>query len=415
MIRLEHSTAILNGTIELPSSKSISNRLLILKALYKPDLDIHFLSEANDTKVLEKILNSDDDVLNVEDAGTVMRFLTAYFVAQGRSVTLRGTERMHERPISELVDALRSMGADITYLEKEAYPPIQIYSSKIRATTIDLSKVRSSQFISALLMIMPKFPELKLKVDSSMNSWMFVDLTIQLMRELGFKIELNDGMLVFKGGDISRSEFTVEADWTSFYYWYSAACVAKVSNLYFPRLSLRSIQGEAECYKWLAVSNMMLIQEKGGVKLIAEKADSLNTSTLNLKQYPDLAPSFALLYATLQKNISFEGLESLVYKESDRDDAIAQHLAMLACSWVRKDEQWLLICDKAERENDLHFNSFKDHRMVMSLLPLALDQQVTIMDPDVVVKSYPNFWNDCESLGFNISQISSLEKGSELS
>lgn len=405
MISIYHPTSILEGEVQLPSSKSISNRMLILRSLYDRDLNIHHLSEANDTQLLERILGQDSARVNVQDAGTAMRFLLAYYVAKGMEVEISGTHRMHERPIGDLVDALIGLGANLEYLAEEGYPPLRIGKGKLQNGLVDLTDVKSSQFVSALLMILPMYPGIKIKVNSSMNSWMFVDLTVQLMKELGFEISLNDGVLSCEGGELLQKDFVVDADWTSFYYWYSAACLSKRANLFFPGLSLDSVQAESDCYRWLDIKGLELRQEQDGVRLLQMSKPHLNPTKLNLNQFPDLAPTFAILFAAAKVRAGFEGLQSLIYKESDRDHAIKEHLASIGVSWERKADTWQLDPKDLKYRSGQEFKVYKDHRMAMSLLPLAMKEEIKIHDPQVVNKSYPGFWKDCEHLGFKITTV----------
>lgn len=406
MISISHPTGHLQGQVHLPSSKSISNRMLILKALYAEDKELVNLSEANDTILLQRILNSDAKKVDVEDAGTAMRFLVAYYAATAKEVKLFGQQRMHKRPIAELVDALKQLGADIEYLQEEGYPPLRIKASSLQEGVVDMTNVRSSQFISAVLMILPLHPEIKLKVNSSMNSWMFVDLTIQLMRQMGLNIHLDKGVLRYAGGKPSIENYAVEADWTSFYYWYAAACMSISADIFFPKLKIQSIQAESSCYPWFNNSTIELIEENGGVRLIKSTNSTIASNKINLNQFPDLAPTFALLYACQKVNACFEGLDSLVYKESDRDEAIKEQLACVGVNWTKKDDLWILDPRGFQLSKGQKFKVFSDHRMAMSLLPLALIEEIGIAEPEVVRKSYPGFWEDCKNLGFKITDSS---------
>lgn len=402
MIRLTHPTQEINATIDLPGSKSISNRLLMLQHLYAPKSKVQALSRANDTALIDQILSRDTAEIDVEDAGTVARFLTAYFAVSTREVIMKGTPRMHKRPMGELVNCLRSLGADISYLGEEGYLPLKIKGTDLNGDQIDLTKVRSSQFISALLMIAPKIKgDLKIKVDPSMDSWSFVELTMHCMEMMGFTVLLQDGCLSVVGSASSRS-LAVEKDWTSFYYWFVAAVLARKARLVFPGLSLNSVQTES---KWLEELKHPLIEiTEGDVGLILLRREgriSFEKKVLDLKDHPDLAPTFAILFASLAQKVDFTGLESLQYKECDRDMAIGEHLKELNANWSRDGMVWHLH-PPVKESHVPKFRSFDDHRMIMSAAVLAVKNTLLIEEIEPVRKSYPDFFNQMELAGFKI-------------
>ena len=406
MIRISHPNSVLRGTVNLPQSKSISNRLLILKHLYFPNLNINKLSDANDTQLLRSILGDMTSEIEVEDAGTVMRFLTATCALSGEEYILKGSKRMHQRPIGQLVDALRLWGAEIEYLEKEGYAPIKVNGTSLKGTILDMRNVKSSQFISALLMIMPAVGEdAGIKVDPKMHSWSFVKLTIDLMENLGIDVHLDNNVLKCSGLRNKISSIDVESDWTSFYYFLSMAALSEESEMFFPALSLKSVQAEVTLLDALSIKGIELIEQDNGVLL--SKKSSLTGMKLeyNLKDFPDLAPTFALMLAALKQKAQFIGLESLKFKESDRDMAIAHQLSLVNASWNLENKEWALDGTAFKLKQQTSFPSFDDHRMLMSVAPLALVDAILIEDEEEVNKSFPGFWKQMESLGFTIEEL----------
>jgi 3-phosphoshikimate 1-carboxyvinyltransferase len=410
MIRLSHKTKKVSGNIKLPSSKSISNRMLILQKLYEPSLVIENLSNANDTKVLQTLLASEDKELNVEDAGTAFRFLVAYCAVTKGERIIRGTQRLEERPIKELVDVLNGLGAKISYLEKEGYAPLKIEGATLKADgLIDLMSVKSSQFISALLMIMPLIKgDVEIKINRKMNSFSYVVLTINAMRRLGFSIMSRGAYLtVSKKQNFKGEYFLVEPDWTSFYYWYAIAHLAEKANLLFPGINQSNMHKDRK--RLFDIGNKQIRFEDTSSGFYIQK-DQPNTqiecaNRLNFAQYPDLAPTFSFLMAALNcDTCNYLGLESLKYKESNREVAINLLLQKMNYALENNGVSWCLKGDFKLKDNTL-FETFDDHRMAMSVAPLALLAPIIIEDENVVSKSYPHFWEDLESVGFEIEYL----------
>ena len=411
MIRLSHPTKSLEGIIHLPSSKSISNRMLLLQKMYEPHMVLENLSTANDTVVLQRILDTNEHDIDVHDAGTVFRFLVAYCAATQGSWTINGTPRLKERPIKQLVDALRLLGAEITYLEKEGFAPLQIEGKQLKAnqSVLDLSFVDSSQFISALLMIQPKVEgDFEIKINHGMNSKSFVKLTVILMRKIGFSVQIDRSFIKVKKERRFEGEyFLVEPDWTSFYYWYSMAQLANKVELCMVGLSQNNIHEEKK--RLFDVGNSSLTFGDDGKGLCVKKLALNNIdliTELNYSQFPDLAPTFAVLLSALKaKYIEFKGLESLQHKESNRDEAIAAIVELMACSFRKEEGRWVLNAEGFKLEPNTQFPTFNDHRMAMSIAPLALLQPILIENEAVVSKSYPHFWEDLEQVGFEIEYL----------
>ncbi len=325
MIRISHPTGILNGTIALPSSKSICNRMLILKKLYEPDLKLDNLSNANDSVLLKDILDRDVRDIDVQDAGTVFRFMVAYAATGEGEYTLRGTGRLMERPIKELVDALLIFGADITYLEKEGQAPLRIVGKSLKANTslIDLTNVKSSQFISALLLIAPQIEgDFNLKVNTKMSSYSYVLLTVSCLRRMGFSVFVKGMYIsVSKQQKFDGEYFLVEPDWSSFYYWFSMAHLSKECRLFFPGLRLDNMQKERKHLFEVGNTGMVFEEQDGGMLISKERQGKVECpDVMQFSQYPDSAMTFGMLLPALGcKFHEFKGLESLKYKECDRE------------------------------------------------------------------------------------------------
>lgn len=410
MIRLSHPTKKISGNVQLPSSKSISNRLLILSKLYEPDLRIENLSTANDTVVLNRVLNQSENAFDVEDAGTAFRFLVAYCSVTPGTFTIRGTERLQQRPIRGLVTILRDLGANIRYLEKDGFAPLEITGGSLKSTQrqIDVSNVASSQFISALLMISPLIKgDFEFRLNPKMNSFTYLLLTISAMRRLGFSIYINGSVIkVDKHRKFNGEFFKVEPDWSSFYYWYAMAQIADKVDLAFEGLKQGNMQKDRRLLFTFGNPALLFSELPEGLLLVKEKVNRFEfPQKINLSQFPDLAPTFVILAAIAKKQMVFKGLESLPVKESDRIKAMQEQLALLNCTFKEQDNGWLLNATDFRLEKNTCFPTFKDHRMAMCLAPLALKKSICIEDESVVRKSYPKFWEDLKAAGFEIEYL----------
>ena len=411
MIRISHPTGILKGTIALPSSKSICNRMLILKKLYEPDLKLDNLSNANDSVLLKDILDRDVRDIDVQDAGTVFRFMVAYAATGEGEYTLRGTGRLMERPIKELVDALRMFGADITYLEKEGQAPLRIVGKSLKANTslIDLTNVKSSQFISALLLIAPKIEgDFNLKVNTKMSSYSYVLLTVSCLRRMGFSVFVKGMYIsVSKQQKFDGEYFLVEPDWSSFYYWFSMAHLSKECRLFFPGLRLDNMQKERKHLFEVGNTGMVFEEQDGGMLISKERQGKVECpDVMQFSQYPDSAMTFGMLLPALGcKFHEFKGLESLKYKECDRESALTEHLAKVQVSIVKKENIWELNAEEYRLIKDTEFPTYDDHRMAMCVAPLALKESIRIENENAVQKSYPHFWEDMKRVGFEIKYL----------
>lgn len=412
MIRVSHLTKRLKGTINLPSSKSISNRLLLLQKLYEPDLQIENLSNANDTQLFKKLLTNPTTTFDVQDAGTAFRFLVAFCAVTPGAWTIHGTERLNRRPISELVNALRKVGAEIHYTKNQAFAPLKIIGKQLECTQeiIDLSEVRSSQFVSAFLMISPKIKgNFKIKVDTKMNSFSYVGLTINAMRRLGFRVYIANGLItVGKEKKFEGEYFVVEPDWTSFYYWYAMAHLADDVDLIFTGLQQSNMSKERNCLFYVGNTTLQFTYTNDGLNMQKNKKEGVVEfkSKYHFNQYPDIATTFAMFLPVLGcKKTSFFGLESLQFKECDREEAIGEQLIKMGVEFSKQTNKWVLDSTQFKLEENTLFNTYDDHRMAMSAAPLALIKPIVIEDETVVTKSYPHFWDDLKSVGFEIQNL----------
>lgn len=385
----------------LPASKSISNRALIIQALSGVQSKLENLSEANDTVLMRSKINSAETVIDVQDAGTTMRFLTAYFAITNQQKILTGTSRMKERPIGILVDALRTLGVSIEYTEREGFPPIQLKGLKTQLT--DHLTVRgdvSSQFISALMMVAPLLSKgLTLTLTGKIGSRPYFEMTANLMQKFGAVCEIDENRIQVRPGGYKPGHLFVESDWSGASYWFAFTALAEQGVIQLPHLFPDSLQGDrviTEIMNTLGVSSNFT---GDGVSL------SKQTSTANLvcdfTHCPDLAQTVAVVCATKRVNGIFTGLESLRIKETDRIGALQTELAKLGASLREEDSTWRLVPSQALPES-VFVNTYKDHRMAMAFAPLACLMEVTIENPEVVKKSYPRFWEDVREMGFAV-------------
>jgi 3-phosphoshikimate 1-carboxyvinyltransferase len=383
----------------LPASKSISNRVLIIDALSGNQSTLNNLSDANDTQLMQALVNSGNETIDVEDAGTTMRFLTAYFALTNQKKTITGTSRMKERPIGILVDALRTLGAEIQYLEKEGYPPLRTKGfSKQQANHLRIRGDVSSQFISALMMVAPALPQgLTLGLEGKIGSKPYIEMTKSLMEHFGVKSQFLGNLITIPHQKYRPAQYTVESDWSGASYWFGFAALAAGADIELPRLHLRSLQGDR-----LIVDIMSRLGVNAGIRgehLALTKINSEAALEWDFTHCPDLAQTVAVVCAAKGIEGRFTGLESLRIKETDRIVALQQELRKIGADLVESfPSAWKLIPSKALPSKVL-INTYKDHRMAMAFAPLATLMDVEIENPAVVRKSYPTFWDDVKSFG----------------
>lgn len=410
-----HPTGQLSGEITLAGSKSISNRALIIRALCPVPFDIDRLANAKDTVLLRQLLASDAAIRDAGAAGTTFRFMTAYLSLQPGVQTLTGTERMKQRPIKVLVDALRQLGASIEYLEKEGYPPLRIGppSGMGANNRISISAGTSSQYISALLMIAPTLPNgLELQLEGKIVSRPYIEMTLSLMGYFGVGHQWEGQVIRIAPQVYQARPFTVEADWSAASYYYALAALAPAATLQLNGVYAGSLQGDAvlsDMMEHLGVHTEFLPE---GIRL-SKKAGNLPPSfEWDFLQCPDLAQTIAVICAGLGVPGTFKGIETLRIKETDRVAALAAELAKVDVTLTdhlpQTGQERFSVQGKAGWGAQIPpvFATYEDHRMAMAFAALGLSGKIRIAEPQVVVKSYPDFWKDLERLGFDIRTLS---------
>ena len=400
-IKIEKLAHLKSATIDLSASKSESNRALIIKALADAPIDLHNLSNARDTKIMQQLLQSNEMALNVKDAGTTMRFLTAYCTSQNRETILKGTPRMHERPIKILVEALHQLGAKIEYLENEGYPPIKIYG--LEQQKVDFLKVRgdiSSQYISALLMIAPTLHNgLTLQLEGKVGSWPYITMTLNLMEHFGVNAQVNDHVIKVYPQQYIANDYSIESDWSGASYYYSFVALAQDASCLLPGLRQNSFQGDQAIVEMMQLLGVETTYEAG--RVVLKKKDHAPSATFDFTNCPDLAQTVAVVAAAKGIAVKMTGLESLRIKETDRIAALQAELAKIGGQLLEQGNSWHLIPSKKLPES-VTIETYEDHRMAMAFAPLATKMQVIVEGPDVVQKSFPDFWQEVAKLGFTI-------------
>ena len=403
-LTLTHPTGTLYGSIKLPASKSEANRALIIAALSGQESELHNLSEANDTQLLQRLLQSDAETIDAEDAGTVMRFLTAYYAVTGQQKILTGTERMCQRPIKVLVEALKELGASIEYLGEEGYPPLRMngFSGNGKRNLKVRSDI-SSQYISALLMVGPLLPEgLELELEGKIGSRPYIEMTLSLMEHFGVTASFEGNTITVPHQQYKAATFHVESDWSAASYWYSQVALAKEADITLLGLREKSFQGDRAIVDIMDRLGVYTSFVEQGVKLVKRKHE--RQVSYDFSDCPDLAQTVVALCAGLGVTVEMTGLESLRIKETDRIQALQLEVLSMNSSLqeitpgVFRLEPGIITKDK------LSFRTYQDHRMAMAFAPLALLEPVQIQEPSVVRKSYPRYWEDLEKVGFTIEQ-----------
>lgn len=392
-----------NIKLSIGGSKSKSNRLLILQAQF-PNIEIENLSESDDTKVLQKGLKIEKGVVDVHHAGTAMRFLTAYFAAkEGTEITITGSQRMQERPIGILVDALKSLGADISYLKKEGFPPLQIKGKKLQQGTVKVNANVSSQYISALMLVAPILPHgLQIFLEGNPTSVSYIQMTRSLLEQIGIQTRFTNNEIAIPSTEkIKNTTLNVESDWSSASYFYSLTALSENCEMQLGNFFKESYQGDIELVKIfesLGVDTFFYESEKTislSKKLNFQIPDSLQ---LDLSETPDLAQTIAVCCFGLGISCKLTGLHTLKIKETDRLSALKNELQKLGATILVTDDS--LYLEKRENiKSNVCVETYQDHRMAMAFAPLSLVMDLTINEAEVVSKSYPGFWEDLKKTG----------------
>lgn len=415
-LKLLASSITNNSELKISGSKSETNRLLLLQALY-PNITLENISNSDDSEVMMQALdtisnlttyNSQPTTINVHHAGTAMRFLTAFFAIQdGKEITLTGSSRMKERPVKILVDALNQLGAHISYEEKEGFPPLRIIGKKITNNKVTLQANVSSQYISALLLIAPKLENgLELTLEGEITSVPYIKMTLALLNKLGIETSFEKNIIkVSPKFIIPNSQFIIESDWSSASYWYSIVALSNIgTQITLSSYKENSLQGDAvlaEIYKDFGVET--IFDDNSTIIISKVKTHNLKPITYNLKDCPDIAQTIAVTCFGLGIACHLTGLHTLKIKETDRLAALKTELSKLGAI-VSVTNDALQLEQSNNQIIESHIATYQDHRMAMAFAPLALKIPLVIENAEVVSKSYPTFWEDLKNVGFHLEQ-----------
>ena len=395
------------GEIKITGSKSETNRLLILKELFKK-ISLSNISNSDDSNVMQNALNADKSLIDIGHAGTAMRFLTSFYaISDGREIVLTGSERMKQRPIKILVNALNGLGANIKYIENKGYPPLKIKGKNISGGEIILPSNTSSQYLTSLLLIGPKLKNgLKIKLSGKITSYPYVKLTLHFLRRIGVDLEVKSDTIFVKNiKNIKQKNIKIESDWSSASYFFSAVALSRFSNLKLSFFSTNSLQGDSvlvKLYKKLGVDATI----KNGNLILSKNSNfkKPNFINLNLNDTPDLAQTIAVTCLGLKISCELNGLHTLKIKETDRLVALKNEISKFGAI-VKITNDSLQLIAKKNLKYDVEIDTYNDHRMAMAFAPLALKNNIKIKNEKVVTKSYPAFWEDLQSIGFQIIKI----------
>lgn len=401
-ISLDYRNQNPSGEIIITGSKSESNRWLILQKLWG-NIVIDNLSNAEDTLLLQKALLSEDEIIDINHAGTAMRFLTSYFAStEGRNVILTGSDRMKNRPIAVLVDALLSLGAEISYLEKEGFPPLKITGKKLLKNSVTLAGNISSQYISSLLLIAPALPNgLTINFNTEITSRPYLDMTIAQLKEIGANIFWDNNSLIIeplKNINKQKIEVVVESDWSAASYFYSTIALSKNGTVTLNYFQQKSKQGDAVLSDIYKLFGVRTIFKSNQIYLKKDKNfECPNSIELDLVNTPDIAQTIVVTCLGLEIDCVLTGLHTLKIKETDRLQALKNELEKLGARVFITENSLQMITPK-QLNKDVKIETYHDHRMAMSFAPLSLKTPLYIEDINVVEKSYPEFWNDFKRL-----------------
>lgn len=394
--------------INLTASKSESNRVLLIQALCKQNFTVSNIAIAKDTETMIRLLQQEGCVKDVGPAGTTMRFLTAYYAHKQGTWLMTGSERMKNRPIHILVNALKQLGAEIEYTEKQGCPPLKINGKKLSGGKIEIDGSVSSQFLSALIMIAPTLTGgLKMELVGKIASVPYLNMTLKLIEHFGAKYSWENNVISIEEGEYIAQDFTVEADWSAASYWYQIVALSQNAQIEVMGLKDKSLQGDraiVEIYQNFGVQTEFI---EGGVRLT--KLNNFNYPSFfeyDFSNCPDVAQTVAATVGALNIHSKFKGLESLRIKETDRIEAIKTELGKfgIEVNVLPEDEIEILNSNLKTPKNSI--KTFDDHRVAMSIAPLALmlEDVFEIQEPEVVEKSYPDYWNDLKYIGFITEQ-----------
>jgi len=407
-LHLSSISNIHTAQLHLTGSKSETNRLLLLQALY-PNLTLENTSISDDSEVMHAALATTQQWIDVHHAGTAMRFLTAFFaVNEGKEVVLTGSSRMQERPIQVLVAALNQLGAQITYENQEGYPPIRIKGKKITASKVSLPAHVSSQYISALLLIAPTLENgLEITLEGEITSLPYIQMTLALLHEIGIATSFqNNTITVQPKSTVANCNWVIESDWSSASYWFSIIAMSKIgTQVTLSSYKKENLQGDSvvvELYKNFGVETVY--NDNNSITLTKTQKPKTETLHFQLNNAPDIAQTIAVTCFGLGLACNLTGLHTLKIKETDRLVALKNELTKLGASVVVTNDSLHLDANAVIKSN-VTIATYNDHRMAMAFAPLALQVPLIIEEVEVVSKSYPTFWEDLITVGFDIKQV----------
>ena len=407
-ILLQSAICNLQSAISITGSKSETNRLLLLQALF-PNISLDNTSNSDDSEVMQKALKGNDEIVDIHHAGTAMRFLTAYFaVNEGREVVLTGSPRMKERPIKVLVEALQQLGAQISYENEEGYPPIRIKGQKITKSKVSIPANVSSQYISALLLIAPKLENgIELTLVGEITSVPYIKMTLALLNEIGVETSFEGNKIVVSplmGIPPSGVRGLVESDWSSASYFFSIVALSVEASISLSSFKENSLQGDSALVEIYAKMGVETHFEVNKMTLVKQPDFNLETLNLDLNNTPDIAQTIVVTCLGLGIGCHLTGLHTLKIKETDRLEALRIELTKLGANISVTNDSLTLVATK-EINSNVKIATYNDHRMAMAFAPLALKVPIIIENAEVVSKSYPDFWVDMARLGFQTIEM----------
>ena len=401
---LQSKIANLHSSIQITGSKSETNRLLLLQALY-PTITLANTSNSDDSEVMQKALKGNQEIVDIHHAGTAMRFLTAYFaVNEGREVILTGSQRMTERPIKVLVEALQQLGAQISYEKEEGYPPIRVKGQKITANKVTIPANVSSQYISALLLVAPKLENgIELTLEGEITSIPYIKMTLALLNEIGIETHFTGNTIIVKPLTTSPKPqtLTVESDWSSASYFFSLVALSNEASISLSSYKQSSLQGDSALVKIYEQMGVKTHFDENKMTLVKQPNFKFERLNLDLNNTPDIAQTIVVTSLGLGIGCHLTGLHTLKIKETDRLEALRIELTKLGAKISVTNDSLTLEATHHINSN-VKIATYNDHRMAMAFAPLALKVPIEIENAEVVSKSYPDFWEDLRSLGFEI-------------
>lgn len=403
-IQISKKNFYINGNVKITGSKSESNRFLILKALYPDIIELENISNSDDTFILKKALFSKKKLINIKHSGTAMRFLTAFFsIKENREVILTGSYRMQERPISILVETLKKLGGKIFYEKKNGYPPLRIMGNKLLGGEINIDATISSQYISALMLIASKFENgLKIYLSNKITSISYINMTLKVLKKLSINVLWNQNILYIQNKKFKKQmKIIIESDWSSASYYYSLVALSKKADLNLKFFNKKNIQGDSiisNIYK--DFFNVKTFFHKNEINLKKIIDIDLNSIDIDLNSTPDIAQTIVVTCTGLKIQCVLRGLETLKIKETDRLNALKNELSKLGVKSIITNSSIELVNFNEIKKNEIYIYTYDDHRMAMSFSTLGIRYPISILNYNVVSKSYPNFWIDLKSIGF---------------